>query len=171
MKWYSYLICAVCIIAGIFCSLNLVRIWSEKSAIYGDVSSIETQNGYTDFAKFDFGIISFEADDGYVNYTCKQSFKHFDFNGKEKEYELLFNDNLLSDVEFRAGEIIGTFNMNFYNTGGEKENNISLNILIEFFDDKTDVSFNLKNDNNSIAYFNRYMTVNGAILKVVEKGV
>ncbi len=171
MKWYSYLLCVICIISGIFCSMNLVKIWSEKSAIYGDVSSIETQNGYIEFAKFDFGVINFESDDSYVNYTFKQSFKHYDFNGLNRQYAVLFNDNLLSNVEYRAGEIICTFNMNFYNIDGVKEKDISLNILIDFYDEKTDVSFNLKNNDNCISYFNRYMIVNGAILKVVEKGV
>ena len=92
-------------------------------------------------------------------------------NGLNRQYAVLFNDNLLSNVEYRAGEIICTFNMNFYNIDGVKEKDISLNILIDFYDEKTDVSFNLKNNDNCISYFNRYMIVNGAILKVVEKGV
>ncbi len=170
MKWYSYLICFALIIAGVFCSIGMFNVFKHDSGVYGTYESIETINDYDEVFKFDKGAIAFETDD-YVNYTAKFSEMNVDFDGKDGNYEVLFNGNLLSDVEIYAGKITAVISLNFYDSYGDKICTSKVNVLIEFFDSDTIVTFTTKNENNSYAYLNQYMNVNGAILKVVTSEV
>jgi len=168
MKWFSYLICGILIIAGIICSINLAKFWSIKSATYGEITSIETINKYDDVAKFDCTSIPLETDD-YLNYTSSSSFKPVSYDGTQKNYAFLFNDMLVSNTEFFAGKINSLLKINFYDTDGEIATTISLNIFINFYEDKTEIKISTKNVNNSVAYFERYVMTNGAVFKVVER--
>lgn len=168
MKWYSYLICLFCIFAGVFSIINLVPIWNEKTINYGNISSIETENGYDDVAKFDYGIIQFETDDN-VTYTNNQSFAQVDFDGDTNNYAVLFNDELLSEVTIYSGKIEARYIRNFYDTDGSLLCSATINFNIEFYDGSTQISISHVNENDSIVYLTRYMTINGAILKIVEK--
>lgn len=168
MKWYSYLICLFCIAAGVFSIVNLIPIWNEKTANYGDISSIETQNGYDDVVKFDYGVIQFESDDN-INYVNIQSFAPVEFDGSAFNYAVLFNDELLSDITIYSGRIEASYTRNFYDTDGSIVCNATIDFNIEFYGDSTQISISHINENDSIVYLTRYMTINGAILKIVEK--
>jgi len=170
MKWYSRLICILLIISGIFCTMGCIEVWSEKSAVYGTVESIETKNNYSEVAKFDLGTLPFESEDD-VNYYFTENHDHIDFNGLENDYSLLFNDNLASDVEVYAGKIVGTIEIKFYDKENVNVSTAKLNVVIEFLDSDTVISISMKNSNNSIAYLTRYTGVHGSVLKIVEKGV
>ena len=169
MKWYSYLICVVLIVGALFCTISLVDVWQEYSGVYGEPVTIETSADYDVVAKFDYGVIDFETDDGQA-YTNITSYGYIDFDGTQSDYALLFNDNLLSDVEFLAGKIVGAMDINFYATTGDYVCTATLTINIDFYDGQTVVTLSIENDNDSVAYFMQYMTVNGAILKIVERG-
>lgn len=166
MKWYSYLICIVLIISGIFCGINLVEIWSQKSGVYGSIESIETQNNYNEVVKFDLGTISFESDNN-VDYSFTYTDGYIEFDGNS-DYSLLINDSLVSDVIFEAGKIIADAKFKFYGSDGKVVSLAELNIYIEFLSDKTVISITTKNNNNSMAYLMRYVNVNGFVIKVVE---
>ncbi len=169
MKWYSYLICLVIIVGAIFSTISLVDIWKQHSGVYGEPISIETTADYTTIAKFDYGIIEFESEDGQT-YTNTTNYGFIDFDGTQGNYALLFNDTLLSNIEFMAGKVIGTMSMNFYATSGDYVCTVNLDINIEFFDGQTVVSLTLQNEDDSVAYFMQYMTINGAVFKIVERG-
>lgn len=168
MKWYSYLICFICVFAGVFSIINLVPIWNEKTANYGNISSIETENGYEDVAKFDYGVIQFETDDN-VTYVNSQSFAPVKFDGSSFNFAVLFNDELLSNVTIYSGRIEASYTRNFYDTDGSIICSATMNFNIDFYDDSTQIAISHINENDSIVYLTRYMTINGAILKVVEK--
>lgn len=171
MKWYSYLICAICIVLGIFSTVAMVRIWSESSGVYGTFSyeSIETKNNYDEVAKFDYGAIKFSTND-YENYSNTETFTPVKFDGTKKDYVLLVNDNICSDVQIYAGKIVATATIKFYNTDGDNCSTANLNFLIEFTEDKVTVTTSTKNENSSIAYLDKYMNVHGFVLKIVERG-
>lgn len=169
MKWYSYLICIVLIISGIFCGINLVEIWSQKSGVYGSIESIETQNNYNEVVKFDLGTISFESDNN-VDYSYSYSDGYKEFDGTSVNYSLLVNDSIVSNVVFESGKIIADVNFNFYGSDGEVDSVANLNIYIEFLSDRTEISITTKNENNSMAYLMRYVNTNGFTIKVVERG-
>ncbi|MBQ7973937.1 MAG: hypothetical protein IJ295_03230 [Clostridia bacterium] len=169
MKWYVRLICVVIIIVGVFSFINLSNVWSKESAVVGSPTTIESQNNYDLVFKQDYGVVTFETED-YVNYVNKSAFADCEFDGLRNEYRVLVNDKLLTDVEVTAGQIKGVYLLNYYLTNGEVGSTAKLDISISFYDDKTEVTISMKNENDSYAYLNRYMGKNGFILKVV-KGV
>lgn len=170
MKWYSYLICVLLIFAGIFSIVNLVPVWNQKSASYGVIESIETQNNYSEILKVDYGVINFETTDN-VNYMLKQSYKAVNFDGENNNYALLFNDNIIYDIDIHPGYIEGVYQRNFYNTDKNLICTFNMNINIQFLDNQTEITLSAKDENNSMSYFYRYMITNGAILKIIYKGV
>lgn len=169
MKWYSYCICGVLILLGLFCMANMIEIWSQTSGVYGEPYTIETENDYEQIAKFDFGVIVFETEDN-INYTSTTIFNPIDnFNGVNGDYMLLVNDNLISDVTFYAGEVDCTYSMNVYNTRGELVSTPVLDITVKILETQTNITINMTNENNSFGYFSQYMNYNGIILKIVER--
>lgn len=167
MKWYSYIICAFLIVAGIFSFMNLQDIWSQSSYVVGTPITIETQNNYELVCKFDYGTIAFETED-YVEYVNTSTFAHYEFDGSKNNYSVLVNDNLLSDIEVSAGKIIANCLINFYSTDGELTSTADLNFTILFYDDSTQITISMSNENDSYAYLSKYMANNGFILKVVK---
>ena len=169
MKWYSYFICIILIISGFFTSMLLIDLFSVRSAEYGKVISIETQNNYEDVAKFDYVVIDFSSDD-YINYQNISTYSHVDFDGTKHDYLLLFNGKVVSNIQVFAGKIVASYTINIYDTSGSIISSPNMNFLIEFLDGETKITINTVNQDSSISYLNQYMNVNGAILKVVTKG-
>lgn len=168
MKWYSYVICCVLIIVGAICTVNLVNIWDNKSSIVGEIGSIETVNDYSQICRLDYSTVTLETEDN-INYSSSQAFGAVDFDGAKKDYVLFFNDTLVKDTTIKSGEISANVILNFYSTDGQLASVCDLSVEIKFYDDKTVVDVSTVNENNSIAYYTRYATVNGAIFKVVER--
>lgn len=168
MKWWSYLICGVLIIAGFFCGLNMFNVWSRTSGVEGSPTTIETENDYSIVAKFNCGMLALETDN-YKNYSGGLSFGAVDFDGEKNDYILLINDNLISDVDFKAGKVDTTYTLNFYNTSGELASTLNLNIDIEFYDSNTVINFKMTNSADSYAYFQQYLNYNGLIIKICER--
>ena len=167
MKWYSYVICFLLIIAGIVSGLNLSSIWSQESKVVGIPITIESQNNFEQLCKFDESLM-FETED-YVNYVSITNYSHYDFDGASNSYSLLFNDNLVDSAEFGAGEIKVTITINFYSTTGELASVVDLNVDVLFYEDNTQVTITTINENNSYAYLTRFILNNGFVLKVVER--
>ncbi len=170
MKWYSYLLCFILILSGVFCSIGLVHEFNVESGVYGTFESVETINKYNDVLKVDKGVIPFETEN-YKDYTAVVTEEYTYFDGKYNDYAVMFNGNLLSDVQIYAGKITASINLNFYDNYGEKITTSVVNILIEFFDSNTKITFTTQNIDNSYAYLNQYMNVNGSVLKVVMRGI
>ena len=171
MKWYHYVICFVLIVVGIFSCFNLVKIINLKSGEYGKAITIETKNDYVEVSKFDFGALVLTDTDDYVNYSLTSTFGVSEFNGKEKDYLLLFNGKPVSNVVSSAGKISGDFIENFYDLDSDVSSIVKLHILIEYYASGTKVTLSLTNQNNSISYLTNYAQVNGAVIKVVERSL
>lgn len=169
MKWYHYLICFVLIVIGVFSSIELVEMFNKQSKEYGTVITIETKNDYTEISKFDYGSIDFDTED-YTNFTNVSTFGMIEFDGKNKEYMLLFNGQPANNLVLTNGKVSGDITLSFYDLNGEKVSSATLNVVIEYYASQTKVTITTKNENDSMAYLNAYMDINGAVLKVVERG-
>lgn len=170
MKWYSYLICFILIIVGIFCSIELVDLLNVKSGEYGYPITFETQNNYEIVSRFDYGTIGFDTED-YINYSNVSVFEPTDFNGKNTEYEMFFNDTPLNNVVVSAGRISGNVDIVFYDLDGQEITTANLYFNVEYLASGTKVTTEITNTNNSVSYLNSYMELNGAVLKIMTKGV
>lgn len=169
MKWYHYIICFVLIFIGVFCTMELVKLFNVKSAEYGTVITIETKNDYTEVSRFDYGSLSFDTED-YVNFTNISTFSPTEFNGKENDYTILVNGNPTNNLVVNAGKISGDFSMTFYDLNGDVATVSDLHILIEYYASGTKVTLTIQNNNDSVSYFTTYTNINGAVIKVVQRG-
>ncbi len=166
MKWKHYLICAILIIVGMVCGIELFRILDIKSGEYGSVFVYDELNSYQEFSKFDYGIIDFATDD-FVNYTSITTYANQDFDGTKSDYYLFFNGRPLNNVTQTAGKISGDLIIKFYDLDGIVITTAQLNFTVEYLANSTKVTIATHNQNNSISYLNAYMNINGAVLKVV----
>lgn len=169
MKWYSYIICFILIIVGVFCTIELVDLFSVKSGEYGNVISYQTQINYSEFSKFDFGSIDFDTED-YSNYTNITTFGVQNFDGTKADYFLLFNGQPLNNVVQTAGRINGDLSLKFYDLDGEEITTANIHFVVEYLASTTKVTTTITNVDDSVSYLNAYMEINSAVLQVVTKG-
>lgn len=167
MKWYSYLICFVLIIFGVLSLIDLTEMFNKQSKEYG--SAIIFNKDYTEFAKFDLGIIDFSSVDT-VNYTFIQTYGSLEFDGNENDYELSFNSQPFTQVKIYPGRIEATLNLYFDNSSGERIATSNLNFNIEFLSSETRITITTKNENSSISYLYSYMEINGSTLRILKRG-
>ena len=168
MKWYWYITCGVLILLGIFATIDVVEMFSVASKEYGTVITIETENNYEEISKFDFGSIGFESED-YITFTNVSTFAPQEFDGEGKDYMLLFNDKPALNTTITNGKIVGDVSLVFYGLDGEKVSNAKLNFVIEYYASQIKVTTTIINENDSVAYLETYMGIQGAVLKVVER--
>lgn len=170
MKWYTYIICFVLIIVGVFCTIELVDLFSVKSGEYGSVISYQTQGYYEEFSKFDYGTIDFDTED-YTTYKNISTFGSQQFDGTKEDYTLFFNGQPLNNVVKTAGRINGDLSLKFYDLNGEEITTADIHFVVEYLASATKVTTTITNVDNSVSYLNAYMEINGAVLQVVTKGV
>ena len=169
MKWYSYILCFILIIVGIFCTIELVDLFSVKSGEYGSVITYKTQENYEEFSKFDYGSITFDTED-YALYKNVSTFGSQKFDGTKEDYTLFFNGQPLNNVVQTAGRINGDLSLKFYDLNGEEITTANVHFVIEYLASATKVTTTITNTDNSVSYLTAYMEINGAVLQVMSNG-
>jgi len=174
MKWYTYFICFILIIVGTFCGIQLYKEVKAESYING---SIDISNKFSQ-ESFNYSSTSvifyhdiYDNTDSYIFEI--DLLKVEDFNGLEKEYQVVLNDYVLIDSQIKAGSVFSVVNMDFYNTDGELICNSNLNISIKFLSDKTKLTLSIIGNDDytgleQFSFFEQYFDDNGIRLKVIE---
>lgn len=168
MKWYHYLICLVLIVCGIISAVKLTEIFSVKSSEYGSVITFESENDLDIVSKYNLEYLNFESNN-YIDYSCVITDSPVEFDGSDKDYLLIFNNQVADNVVLSNGKISGTFKFNFYDLDNQLITTSIVNIVIKYYSSETEITATTKNENNSLAYLNSYMNINGCVLKVVER--
>lgn len=168
MKWYTYLICIVLIVVGVFCGIELYHEIKAESYVNG---SIDISNKFSQ-ESFNYSsssvVFYHNLDDETKTYTFdKELLKVEDFNGEEKEYQVVLNDYVLIDSEINSGSIFSVLNMDFYDTNGNIVCSSIMNISIKFLSNKTQLTLTTTGDENA-SYLEQYFSDNGIRLKVME---
>jgi len=169
LKWYHYIICGVIVILGLFCTMNLVELFGIESKEYGTAITIETKNDYTEIAKFDLGSIVFDSED-YVEFELTESYAPIEFNGDGKNYILLFNEQPLNNIVCTNGKISGDLSIVYYNLDGLEVAQSDVFVEIDFFAGETKLKLTSTNNADSMAYLTAYTNINGAVIRVVDRG-
>ena len=162
-----YVISVIVIGFGIYSTINFHSVLSVSSSDIGSAIHIDQEKDYDVVSSFDFGVIPLESDDN-LNYYCVESFSFEEFDGKDKNYLLMFNDHLCDDIYITSGSINGILKLNFYDVNGDVIVTARMNILIEYFSKETRVSVSIINTDNAVSYINSEMNINGAEIRVVE---
>ena len=149
--------------------MNLVELFSIESKEYGTAITIETKNNYTEISRFDLGSIVFDSEN-YVDFEIIESYAPVEFNGDGKDYLLLFNDQPLNNVICTSGKISGELNIVFYDLDGVIVATSDVLVEVEYFAGETKLKLSSTNNADSMAYLTAYTNINGAVVRVVERG-
>ncbi|MDY5676570.1 MAG: hypothetical protein SPK63_02095 [Eubacteriales bacterium] len=168
MKWYTYLICFILIIVGVFCGIELYKEIKAESYVNGsiDISNKFSQESFN----YSSSSVAFYHDDYDTTdtYTFQKDLLVVDsFNGKEKTYQVILNDYILFNTEFNPGSIFSNVAIDFYDTEGNVICNADMKISIVFLSNKTQLTLATVGDKNS-SFLQQYFTDNGIRLRVVE---
>lgn len=168
MKWYSYLICFILVVVGVFCGIGLYKEVKAESYING---SIDISNKFSQ-ESFNYSSTSVVFYHDLYDETDTYSFekellKVEDFNGKDKQYKVVLNDFVLINADIKAGSVYSLVTMDFYNTDGELVNNAEMNLSIKFLSSKTTLTLSTTGQENA-SFLEQYFADNGIRLKVLE---
>ena len=168
MKWYTYVICVVLILVGIFLGIELYKDIKAESYINGsiDISNQFSQESFN----YSSSSVTFYHDDYDTtnSYSFQKDLLVVDsFNGKEKTYQVILNDYILLDTEFNPGSIFSTVAIDFYDTDGNVICNADMKISIVFLSNKTQLTLATIGDKDA-GFLQQYFTDNGIRLRVVE---
>lgn len=168
MKWYTYLICFILIIVGVFCSIELYKEVKAESYINGSID-ISNQFEAESFNYSSTSVVFYhDLYDDTNTYTFdKELIKVEDFDGKNKKYNVVLNDYILLDTEFNSGSIFSTFEIDFYNTEGSIICNAEMKISIKFLSNKTQLTLTTVGK-ECASFLEQYFADNGIRLRVVE---
>ncbi len=167
MKWYTYLICAIFIIAGIFCGTMLFKEMKAESYVNGSID-ITNKFSQTTFKYGNNTIVFYDDlyDETDTFYFSIDLLKTEDFNGEEKKYEVTLNDFVLF-CDINPGSIYSTFDIEFYDTEGNCLNQSSMDISILFLNSATRLTLSTEGS-ESASFLQQYFTDYGMKLKVTE---
>lgn len=168
MKWYSYLICCVLIVAGVFCGLQLYKEVKAESYVNG---SIDISNR---FSQESFKYTSTSAvfyhelyDDTDTYYFEKALLKTENFDGEKKTYKVTLNDYVLFNAEINAGSVYSTVTIDFYDTQGQLVRSADMNVSVKFLSNKTQLTLATVGSANA-QFLEQYFADNGLRLQIIE---
>ena len=168
MKWYTYLICFILIIAGVFCGIELYKEVKAESYVNGSID-ISNQFSKQSFEYSSTSLVFYhDIYDESDTYSFEISLSKIeDFNGQEKEYKVYLNDFVLMDAEINAGSIYSVVFMDFYDEYGKVIAMASLDLSIKFLSSETKLTLSTTGQTNA-SFFEQYFADNGIRLKVIE---
>ncbi|MEG1499920.1 MAG: hypothetical protein RR400_02525, partial [Clostridia bacterium] len=137
MKWYTYLICIVFCISGIFCGIGLYKDVKAESYVNGSIN-IKNKFSQTNFS-YASTSVSFYHDlyDTTDTYYFKiDKLKVDNFNGETKKYQTKLNDYMLLDTEYSAGAVLANIDFDFYDTEGKVLHSAKLIVGVQYLSDK-----------------------------------
>jgi len=167
MKWYTYIICFIVIIAGVFSGNYAYKRATAKSYVHG---SIDITN---EFELKAFEYASSEVtfyEDIYNNNSYKFETdlkKVTNFNGVDKYYTITLNEYVLKNSVIIAGSTFSIFNIEFYSIENVLECSAELKITIKFLSNKTTMELYTA-DSIQASYLERYFKDNSIRLKIIE---
>lgn len=168
MKWYTYLLCAILIVAGIFSSIVVIDMFSVESSVVGGPKTFESENNYNVVSNFNLDGIVLDSE-YYQQYSAMIEKEPVRFDGSLSDYNLIFNNKPVSNLVISPGKILGDLIIDFKDLEGEIITTATVNIKIEYLASCTRVYLTMENINTSVSYFNSYISINGANLKVLIK--
>jgi len=168
MKWYTYLFCFILIVVGVFCGIELYKEVKAESYVNGqiDISNKFSQESFN-YSSTSVTFYHDLYDDTEIYSFEKDLLKVDDFNGLEKEYQIILNDYILIGSEINAGSVFSTITMDFYDTEGQMIHQSTMQISIQFLSNKTQLSLATTGE-SSAKFLEQYFADNGIRLRILE---
>lgn len=166
MKWWQWIICLIIIVVGAFCAVDTVKYLTASSKTFGDYKYVPSN--YIEFFEEDMQSLALEDADGDGYYTYSKKIRHIDFDGTQKNYELLVNDVICYSNEVNAGAIKAVLKLDFKTVENTINGSCTVNITVAFYESGTQITIGVQDDNNALINFENYVANSGFTLKVVE---
>ncbi len=168
MRWYSYLICCVLIVVGVFCGLRLYKEVKAESYVNGsiDISNRFSQESFK--YKSTSAVFYHDLYDDTDTYSFETDLpKTENFDGAKKTYKVMLNDYVLFNAEISAGSVYADVYIDFYDTEGNVVNNALMNLSVKFLSNKTQLTL-VTVGNDNAQFLEQYFTDNGLRLQIFE---
>lgn len=178
MKWYSYILCFVLILVGIWSGITLWQKMNAESYIHGSINV--TNDLYLESFIYDNSlysqIIAFNDDNlgddnNFDTHNYSWSSKNLptvsDFNGIAKVYQVEINGYRIFDATINAGGVLARINIDFYGP----ENNLLCkgyyDLSIRFLSNRTEISVKTVGKQNA-DFVEQYFDDNGLRITIKE---
>ena len=161
------LFCIVWTFGGAFCGFTCINYYQKESTTIGD---IEVHDPYEDFNVFEYNlgnIVWYENGDGTYSYNTSYNIS-YEFDGTDKNYEILINNSPCSNTQSTAGQIHGDYRMIFYSVEGEQIDEIELDISLIFYTSHIDITVDSDATVDSIGLLQEYVAINGFEIRIIE---
>ena len=169
MKWYTYIICSILILLGVFFSFKYYQQFNKSSYENGSIDiSNEFELEYFNYYSDDIVFYPPDIYDSSNIYRYSNNLaKCPTFNGDEKNYNVLLNGLQLNDCQFSLGSVKTTLYYEFYDIDGSTLTNVQLELCVNFYSDRTELHMSVVGSSNA-QYMQQYFYDNGFNLKIVE---
>ena len=167
MKWWGYLICAICVIAGVICSVFLYQTVRAKSYVNGDID-ISNKFVQESFCYVSSSVVLAEDKDIDGCFTFdKELLPVESFNGEKNDYKIQFNDYEFFDVDITAGTVKGNYSISFYDENNKLLCYAPFGLDVTFLSNKTLLKISTVGEKEA-QFLNQYFADNGLTLKIIE---
>ncbi len=166
MKWYSYLICVILIVASCFTTALFIRDVNHKSYVVGSSDFVLSlkKEGFS----YDKTTLTFYRTESTNSYYFEgENLPGTDFDAASKKYEVVFNDVVIPSVEYSPGALSFKVSRAFYGTDGEELCDGTLTVSISFFSAETYLKVETPGGAH-VAFFEKYFSEKGLHIKVNE---
>lgn len=166
-KIILYILACLVIVSGVICGIGVYKEITNKSYINGDALGFENAFKQENF-NYKTTSIAFYKEPAEVNiYTYNIDLLPVtEFDGSNKQYEIIFNNNEILNANINAGEVEFEQLIEFLGTNKEVINETNIIIRLEFYADKTKLKVVAKTEN--IAYLEQYLQLNSFHLRINE---
>lgn len=166
MKWYSYIICTIAILLGMFFGIKFYQELTSTSYTNGSIN-IENQFSQETFDFRNSAVVFYPTENSEAYSFEIDLVKTNGFDGERKDYTVILNDYILYESNITGGAVKSDVQMDFYDTEGNLMHEAKMSITIRFLSSKTQLILSCP-DLTSATYFENYFTNNGIRLLVME---
>lgn len=166
--YLAIVFCIALLGSGVYSSMVCYDYYTSKSETRGEMS---ISDPYENFNIYDLTVedISFyQAENGsfYLNKTYN---KHFDFDGTNKNYIMLVNNQPCDVTYSTAGQIQGKTTLYVKDTNGNHITSFDLSFLFTFYgNEKTTLNITTNATIENINILNQYCQINGLSIRILN---
>lgn len=161
------LFCIVWTFGGAYCGFTCINYYQKESTTIGD---IEIHDPYEDFNVFEYNlgnIVFYQEEDGTYSYNTTYKVS-YEFDGTDKDYEILINNTPCYNTVSTAGQIQGDSNLIFYDVEGQFINSIEIDVSLIFYTSHIDMTVDTNATKNNIGLLQEYVAINGFEIRIIE---
>lgn len=165
--YLTVIFCIAWTFGGTYCGFTCLNYYQKEASTIG---TIEVHDPYEDFNVFEYNlgnIVFYPEADGTYSYNTTYNVG-YEFNGTDKEYEILINNTPCYNTISTAGQIHGDFELIFYDTEGVLIDSIDIDISLIFYTSHIDMTVDTSATADTVGLMQEYVAINGFEIRIIE---